>query len=135
MTATAKGIEAVVDLLREHAVGKTVRSLDVHGINSLKTQEPPLSSLTGRPVLAVDPSGDAVFTVLLPGVRVVIDLQRVGGAQVYPRLEPWTFGAGAQPTMRLLLADGSGIDLKEPSKTKRITVNLISSAPASFTAP
>lgn len=32
--------------------------------------------------------------------------------------------AGTQPTVRLLLADGNGLDLTEPAKTKRITVTV-----------
>ena len=55
----------------------------------------------------------------------LIDLQRVDTAEYVAVLDGWTFGAGPQPTVRLLFADGSGIDLKEPSKTKRITARLV----------
>jgi hypothetical protein len=102
-------------------VGRTLRALEVYGINSLKTQEPPLSSLA-----AIEFSGGTVLTLKAGGRDVIVDLQRVAIAEAHPELDSWRFGQGPQPTVRLLFSDGSGLDLKEPSKTKRISVRLLS---------
>lgn len=130
MPATVRDATAVVELLRQQLVGREVRALEVYGINSLKSREPALGSLAGLTVRGVAPSGGSVVAIQLDGMEVVVDLQRVGGVQLSPRLDGWSFGDGPQPTARLLLADGGGVDFKEPSKTKRITVRLVPSGQA-----
>jgi hypothetical protein len=108
----------------ERARGRVLTRVQVLGVNSLKTLEPPLSALEGANV--VDTALEGRIAVLTAGsVRMECDLQRTGKLVWRESAEPWDFGSpGVMPTLRLLFADGGGLDLIEPARTKRITLTL-----------
>lgn len=118
--------EDIVQLLQDRVVGKTVRDLEVHGINSLKSVNPTPGDLAGQEVLAAALVAQTQVEMRLSSAVALIDLQRAATAEYRPKLMPWTFQQGSQPTLRLLLADGSGLDFRESSRTKRITLLLTS---------
>ena len=104
--------------------GKEIEQLQVLGINSLKSLSPTPDALAGQVVLvsAVD---ERTFTLTTTQYRVLVDLQRVGKLVWLESAEPYSLAdAGTRPTVRLLLSDGAGLDLTEPSKTKRVTVTI-----------
>ena len=104
--------------------GQEIATLQVLGINSLKSFSPMPDALTGDTVEALAVS-DRLITMTTTGHEVVFDLQRTGKVVWLARAEPYMMTAGfTRPTVRLVLANGHGLDLTEPAKTKRITVTV-----------
>lgn len=110
--------------LLERLTGQRIAALQVLGINSLKTFSPPPEALVGQDVTAV---GVLDHTVRIDTISHVIsfDLQRTGRVVPLENAQAYTPVAGSnRPTVRLLMTDGSGVDLSEPARTKRITVTI-----------
>lgn len=103
--------------------GKQIASLQVLGINSLKSVTPAVGDLVGLGVTKTHVA-DREVTITTSQFEVVIDLQRTGRLVWLEFAEPYQLGHGPTPTARLLVSDGTGVDLTEPAKTKRITVSL-----------
>ncbi|MFF9217422.1 hypothetical protein [Streptomyces viridosporus] len=121
--ATTQSAAEIMPLL-EPLTGQKIAALQVLGINSLKTLSPPLEALAGEVVTAADVV-DRALRVDTTSHVISFDLQRTGRVVLLESAEPYRFVAGAnRPTVRLLMADGSGLDLIEPAKTKRITVTI-----------
>jgi len=112
--------------LHDLVVGKDLAGLYVYGINSLKTVDPPLSQV------AIDKTVDLSIDEEARSLKVVlerhtfaIDLARTGTAVLLSAALPWSPSDGtAMPTIRFIFSDGSGMDLREPAKTKRITITI-----------
>lgn len=121
--ATMQTPEEVQNILA-HLEGQRIVSLQVLGVNSLKSFSPPLDALAGDAIegcVVVD----RLLTLTTTRHHVAFDLQRTGKLVWLPTAEPYSMAAGSvRPTVRLLLGDGQGLDLTEPAKTKRITVTL-----------
>lgn len=117
---SAEQIQELLDRLR----GREIAKLQVLGINSLKSLSPTPEALTGEIVSGSDVV-DRILTVRTANLSITFDLQRTGRLVWLESAEPYRLVAGtSRPTVRLLLADGSGLDMTEPAKTKRITVAL-----------
>lgn len=115
----------ISDLLAEQLVGRSIRQLQVLGINSLKTISPPAEKLVGEHVHSAR-CEERVITISTTAFEIRIDLQRTGRVVWLERAEAWQLSGGVPlPTARLLLDDGSGLDFTEPAKTKRITVSVL----------
>ncbi|WP_108933339.1 hypothetical protein [Streptomyces ardesiacus] len=115
---------AEIEPLLEPLTGQKIAALQVLGINSLKTLSPPLEALAGEVVTAADVV-DRTLRVDTTSHVISFDLQRTGRVILLESAEPYRFVAGAnRPTVRLLMVDGTGLDLIEPAKTKRITVTI-----------
>ncbi|MFI0729068.1 hypothetical protein ACH4S9_08570 [Streptomyces sp. NPDC021225] len=120
---TIQSAAEVMPLL-EPLTGQKIAALQVLGINSLKTLSPPLEALAGEAVTAADVV-DRTLRIDTTSHVISFDLQRTGRVVLLESAEPYRFVAGAnRPTVRLLMADGAGLDLIEPAKTKRITVTI-----------
>jgi hypothetical protein len=126
--STAKSPADVKALLEQQVVGRTVRELAVHGINALKSIEPALTTIAGERVLGSLVEDRQHVVLQLETVDVVINLERTGALEWMQSSQTWTPTPQAThaPTLRLLLEDGTGVDFKEPGRTKRITVTLLS---------
>lgn len=99
-----------------------IAELQVLGINSLKSLSPMPDALAGQTVTATEVA-TRVVAIRTTDYQVVIDLQRTGRLIWLTKAQSYEFVAGAsRPTVRILLAGGTGLDLTEPVKTKRITV-------------
>lgn len=123
--AVVREPDALLELLHIEAVGKVVSSLQVYGINNLKSFLPPLEALAGERVsgATMDPSSHLILQI--DSYRLHVNLERTGGIVVHDTVEPWRPGSvGPQPTARLLLQGGRAIDFREPGRTKRITFRL-----------
>ncbi|MEU9342010.1 hypothetical protein AB0D74_12430 [Streptomyces sp. NPDC048278] len=122
--ATIQSAAEIAPLL-ERLKGKKITTFQVLGINSLKSVSPLPEALVGEAVTEVDVV-ERIINMHTVGHRISIDLQRTGRVVMLESAEPYQSLAGvSRPTVRLLMADGSGMDLTEPAKTKRITVTIV----------
>jgi hypothetical protein len=113
------------DLLAEQLVGRSIRQLQVLGINSLKTISPPAEKLLGEHVHSAR-CEERVVAISTTAFEIRVDLQRTGRVVWLEKAEAWQLSSGVSlPTVRLLLEDGSGLDFTEPAKTKRVAVSLL----------
>ena len=114
------------DLLAEQLIGRSIRQLQVLGVNSLKTVTPSAAELVGEQVSSTRCEG-RVIAVSTAAYEIRVDLQRTGRVTWLEGADAWQVSSGVPlPTVRLLLDDGTGLDFTEPAKTKRITVSLLS---------
>jgi len=117
------------DLLAGQVVGRSIRQLQVLGVNSLKTVTPPADVLVGEQVHSAR-CEERVIGISTTAYEIRIDLQRTGRVTWLKSADSWLMSSGVPlPSARLLLDDGSGLDFTEPAKTKRITVTLLSGVP------
>ncbi|MGW9068112.1 hypothetical protein ACWGQT_01520 [Streptomyces yangpuensis] len=115
---------AEISPLLAHLKGRTITALQVLGINSLKSASPPPEALAGEVVSAVE-IVERTININTAGHLITFDLQRTGRVVLHEAAEPFRLAAGTtRPTVRLLMDDGSGLDLIEPAKTKRITATI-----------
>ncbi|MGH4001770.1 MAG: DNA-formamidopyrimidine glycosylase family protein, partial [Pseudonocardiaceae bacterium] len=70
-------VEALAHHLREHAIGTTVTRVDVASLTVLKTVQPPVSALHGRPVTGASRHGK-FLAVHTDGPALVTHLARAG---------------------------------------------------------
>lgn len=120
MTAvqTVDEIQAILDRLQ----GEEIATLQVLGINSLKSTSPLPEAIVGDAVESTSVESRLV-SITTSLHAIVFDLQRTGKLVWLESAQPYVMVAGtSRPTARLLLASGKGLDLTEPAKTKRITV-------------
>jgi len=113
------------DLLGEQLTGRSIRQLQVLGVNSLKTVTPSAAELVGEQVRSAR-CEERVIAICTAAYEIRVDLQRTGRVTWLTGAERWQLSSGVPlPTVRLLLDDGTGLDFTEPAKTKRITVSLL----------
>jgi hypothetical protein len=113
------------DLLAKQLIGRSIRQLQVLGINSLKTVTPSAAELVSEQVVSTHCEG-RVIAVSTTAYEIHVDLQRTGRVTWLEGADAWQVSSGIPlPTVRLLLDDGTGLDFTEPAKTKRITVSLL----------
>lgn len=109
--------------IRRNISGKRLADFQIYGINSLKTLLPAPHQVVGEQVveLAVNPDLRQL-TIISDTHTVDVDLARTGTISFLEKIGPWRVSdGGAMPTARMIFDDGSGIDFREPAKTKRIT--------------
>lgn len=104
--------------------GQTILTLQVLGINSLKSISPMPDALAGDVITSAS-ANDRLITVLTADHQLVFDLQRTGKLVWLASAVPYVMAPGStRPTLRLIFANGQGLDLTEPAKTKRISVTI-----------
>lgn len=104
--------------------GREITTLQVFGVNSLKSVSPTPDPLAGELIESTNVE-ERFFTVTTAGHQMVFDLQRTGKLVWLKSATPYVATAGSpRPTVRLILSDGQGIDLTEPARTKRVTIPL-----------
>lgn len=109
-------------IFRDYVIGRSIRELQVLGVNSLKTINPPASTLEGASIVSANIETPAI-EILTSGYSIRIDLARTGRVTWLAQAVEWTPRDGTPaPTLRLLLDSGGALDFLEPAKTKRITV-------------
>ncbi|WP_375491146.1 Fpg/Nei family DNA glycosylase [uncultured Jatrophihabitans sp.] len=128
-------IEALASYLRERAVGRTIRRVDVAGLNTVQTFDPPLSALTGAIVVDAARHGkylDLVVASEAAGevLHVVAHLSRAGWLHWRESLPAAALRPGGKGPIAFRLAldpefeDGpvAGFDLTEAGTRKRLAV-------------
>ncbi len=118
-------VEGLVGFLRESAVGRVVARVDVGNISTLKTFDPPPTSLAGLEITAVDRHGKWL-DLDVDGLHLVFHLSRGGWLRWSPQVSPTPLRPGKSPiALRVVLDDGSGFDLTEAGTRKRLAVYVV----------
>jgi len=118
-------IEALVDHLRRHAVGRAVQRVDVASLSALKTFDPPVGALNGRLIDSAHRWGK-YLGVQAGDLYLIAHLSRAGWLRWSDSLSPAPLKPGKGPiALRVHLADGSGFDLTEAGTQKRLAVWLV----------
>jgi formamidopyrimidine-DNA glycosylase len=117
-------VEALVDHVRRHAVGKTVERIDVASLSVLKTFDPPLTALHGQTVSAAHRWGK--YLGIQVGERhLIAHLSRAGWLRWSDNLSPAPLKPGKGPIALRVHLDSGGFDLTEAGTQKRLAVWLV----------
>ncbi|MBX7434112.1 Fpg/Nei family DNA glycosylase [Mycobacterium sp. Y57] len=141
-------VEALADHLRRHAVGLTVRRVDVSALSVLKTFDPPVSALAGVTVTGANRWGK-YLGLQAGGLHLITHLSRAGwlrwsdklaAAPLKPGKGPIALrvhleapgaapgskvAAGAAPGSKVAAGAAPGFDLTEAGTQKRLAVWLV----------
>lgn len=115
-----------VEALRGSVSGKRIASMQVLGINSLKSLQPSPESMTGQMItdLNLDESTRKIELVLEQYI-ILVEMARTGIVVALKKSLAWQASEKSpMPTARILFSDGSALDFKEPAKTKRISFTI-----------
>ncbi len=112
-------VEALAHHLREHAVGRTVGRVDLAALTALKSFDPPVTALVGRPVTGAGRCGKHL-DLDCDGVHLVVHLMRAGWLRWSDSLSATPPKPGKGP---LAIPPGApGFDLTEAGTQKRLSV-------------
>src|SRR2546430_57013 len=119
-------VEALAAYLRERAVGRSVERVEVSAINALKTYDPPVTALAGRPVTDATRHGK-FLDVVVEDLHLIVHLARAGWLQYRDAFKGGTpLKPGSGPiALRVRLSDGSGFDLTEAGTQKKLSAYLV----------
>jgi formamidopyrimidine-DNA glycosylase len=122
-------VEALADHLRARAVGTTVQRVDVASLSVLKTFDPPVAALNGRPVTGAHRWGK-YLGMQAGDLFLITHLSRAGWLRWSDKLSPAPLKPGKGPiALRVHLAGQSGpaegFDLTEAGTQKRLAVWLV----------
>lgn len=121
-------VEALVEFLRDNAVGRAIARVDVAAVSVLKTYDPPLTALAGLTVTGVGRYGK-FLDIDCDGLHLVVHLARAGWLRWSEKLSPAPPRPGKGPlALRVHLDDGSGFDLTEAGTQKRLAVYCVRNA-------
>ena len=121
-------VEALADHLRRHAVGLTVGRVDVAALSVLKTFDPPITALAGRPVTGAHRWGK-YLGMEAGDLHLITHLSRAGWLRWSDKLGAAPLKPGKGPiALRVHLGtpgEGAGFDLTEAGTQKRLAVWLV----------
>ena len=131
-------VESLVAFLRQHAIGRTVRRVDVAAINALSTYDPPVSALHGLTVLGAERHGKFLDLSIGPEpLHLVVHLARAGWLHWRDPMSSVPPKLGRSPiAIRVHLAGAPatdpdaedrpvGFDLTEAGTQKKLSVALV----------
>ncbi|MGH3663255.1 MAG: Fpg/Nei family DNA glycosylase [Micromonosporaceae bacterium] len=134
-------VEALAAYLRERAVGRTVRAVEIAAISVLKTYDPAPSALAGAAVTGAGRHGKFLDVTFQPGpggtaqagpgdpadeMHLIMHLARAGWLTYREELSPRPAKPGRGPlALRLRLDDSSGFELTEAGTQKRLACYLV----------
>lgn len=114
------------EALRGSITSKQIASMQVLGINSLKSLQPSPESMAGQVItdLSLDESTRKIEIILDQHI-ILVDMARTGTVVALERSLAWQASEKSPtPTARILFTDGSALDFREPAKTKRISFTI-----------
>lgn len=117
-------VEALVDHLRRHAVGKTVDRVDVASLSVLKTFDPPTGALHGNTVSGAHRWGK-YLGIQVGHLYLIAHLARAGWLRWSDNLSPAPLKPGKGPIGLRVHLDSGGFDLTEAGTQKRLAVWLV----------
>lgn len=110
--------------------GRTVEKLEAHSFAALKTFDPPASALEGSVIGEVTRHGK-FLDVAVGDLHLVMHLARAGWVrwrEGYPPKSPSSARPGRGPlAARLILDDGSGLDITEAGTKKSLALYIVAS--------
>ncbi len=125
-------VHALVTDLRGRLVGRTVERLDIVAFAALKTFDPPVSALSGQPIVSVDRHGK-YLDIGIGELHLVIHLARAGWLRWRDAAPQGSARPGRGPlAARLVLMPdeerpGSGFDLTEAGTKKSLQLHVVHS--------
>jgi len=120
-------VTALVADLGARLGGRTVSSLQLLSFAALKTFDPPVSALAGLTVTGVSRHGK-FLDLAIGDLHLVIHLARAGWIRWRPDAPKPSKALGKGPlAARLVLEDGSGIDITEAGTKKSLAIYLVRS--------
>jgi len=118
-------VEALRVFLAERCVGKKVERVELHSLSALKTFDPPLEGLVGRTMTAVERRGKFLCPDF-DGIWLALHLSRSGWVRWREDIRTLRPGPKRGPlAMRARLEDGSGFDVTEAAKEKRLSIHVV----------
>jgi formamidopyrimidine-DNA glycosylase len=124
-------VEALAAFLRENAVGRVITRVDLAGIQSIKTFDPPLSALGGLEITGASRHGK-FLDLDVSGLHLVVHLARAGWLHWRENLPPAPPKPGKGPlALRVHLAPletdppAPGFDLTEQGTRKGLAVYVV----------
>ncbi|MBW3651945.1 MAG: Fpg/Nei family DNA glycosylase [Actinobacteria bacterium] len=118
-------VEALARYLGDVAVGRVIERVDVVSLSALKTFTPPVSSLAGEAVVATGRRGKFLL-LQTSGPWMVLHLARSGWLRWRDPLPKAPPRPGKGPlALRVRFEDGSGFEVTEAAKEKRLAVHLV----------
>jgi formamidopyrimidine-DNA glycosylase len=118
-------VEALAEFLRERAAGRTVERVDVAAISALKTYDPPINALRGKPFTGAGRHGK-FLDIKVGDLHLVIHLARAGWLHYREGLGLTPLKPGKGPiALRMRFDDGSGFDLTEAGTQKKLAAYLV----------
>ncbi len=104
---------------------RAIARIDVVTFAALKTFDPPVSAVYGMFVAGVDRHGK-FLDLELDGLHLVVHLARGGWIRWRDHIDPKPARASKGPlAVRVLLDDGSGLDITEAGTKKRLAVYVV----------
>jgi formamidopyrimidine-DNA glycosylase len=119
-------VEGLALDLRARLAGRAIARVDIAAFSALKTYDPPLSALAGAMVDDVTRHGK-FLDIAASGLHLVVHLSRAG----WVRWRDEVPAAPAKPSTRsplaarVVLDDGSGLDITEAGTQKRLAVYVV----------
>ena len=118
-------VEALRVFLADRCVGKTVERVELHSLSALKTFDPPLDGLVGRTMTAVERRGKFLCPDF-DGIWLALHLSRSGWVRWREDIRTLKPGPKKGPlALRVRLDDGSGFDVTEAAKEKRLSIHVV----------
>ena len=118
-------VDALVKFLRSRIVGDFVERADVAELSILKTVDPPLEALAGLEITGVSRVGKTLI-IEVDGLNLVCRFARAGWLVWHETVPNSPVRMGKGPLgLRLRLASGTGIDLREAGTKKNASVALV----------
>jgi formamidopyrimidine-DNA glycosylase len=118
-------VHALVTDLGARLGGRTVDRLDVLSFAALKTFDPPVSALAGKTVDSVERHGK-FLDLTICGLHLVLHLARAGWIRWRDAAPVTSVRPGSGPlAARLVLDDGSGLDITEAGTKKSLAIYLV----------
>ncbi|MFK8908427.1 Fpg/Nei family DNA glycosylase [Streptomyces sp. YS-3] len=118
-------VQALRDFLATHLVGHRVERVRPVAISVLKTYDPPLDALHGRPVTGVGRYGK-FLDIDADGLHLVTHLARAGWLRWHDALPEAPPRPGKGPlALRVALESGAGFDLTEAGTRKSLAAYLV----------
>jgi formamidopyrimidine-DNA glycosylase len=119
-------VEALADDLRARLAERAIVRVDIAAFSALKTFDPPLSALHGTLVEDVTRHGK-FLDITSSGLHLVLHLSRAGWVRwrdEVPQLPPRP-SKKSTVAARVVLDDGSGLDITEAGTQKRLAIYVV----------
>jgi len=118
-------VEALVAYLREMAVGRVIKRVDVAQLSALKTYDPPLDALHGCRVTGAARRGKFLL-LQTDGPWLVLHLSRSGWVKWRDSVSTAPPRLGKGPlALRVRFEDGSGFEATEAATDKRLAAYVV----------
>ncbi|HEX5740524.1 MAG TPA: DNA-formamidopyrimidine glycosylase family protein [Pilimelia sp.] len=119
-------VEALAAFLRDRAVGRRVRRVDVPAVSALKTFDPPVTALAGAELVGAGRHGKFLDLAFAGDLHLVVHLARAGWLHYREELPAAPPRPGRGPiAVRVVVDDGSGFDLTEAGTKKGLAAYVV----------